>query len=136
MDERSLNSWFALLSAFVKNNYANRALEFFINMLQNGFTLDSGCFSIVLDGCSECNNLKFGLQIRGLIVKLGHVQNGSLKSARVVFDKIPDKTIALFNAILVGYLNSKIRDDEDEEDPIIFFRNLRFNGVRVFMLTL
>lgn len=46
MDERSLISWSALLSAFIKSNYANRALEFFLNMLQNGMTLDSGFFSI------------------------------------------------------------------------------------------
>lgn len=67
--------------------------------------LDSGCFSIALDGCSECNNLEFGLQIHGLIVKLGYVLDissgtalvdliakcGSLKCARVVFDRIPVK---------------------------------------------
>ncbi|XP_057440884.1 pentatricopeptide repeat-containing protein At2g13600-like [Lotus japonicus] len=142
MDDRSLISWSALLSALVKNGYANRALEFFQDMLQIGVPLDSGCLSTVLDGCSECNNLKFGIQIHGLTVKLGHVYDvnsgtalvdlyakcRSLKSARVVFDRIPNKTIASFNAILVGYLNSKTRDDE--EDPMVFFSKLRFNGVR------
>ncbi|XP_061362004.1 pentatricopeptide repeat-containing protein At2g33680-like [Gastrolobium bilobum] len=147
MDERSLISWSALLSAFVKNGYANRALEFFLNMLQIDMPLDSGCFSTVLDGCSECNNLKFGLQIHGLTIKLGHVSDincgtslvdlyakcRSLQSARAIFDRLPNKTIASFNAILIGYLNSKIRDDE--EDPMAFFSKLRFNGVRPDMVT-
>lgn len=66
MDEQSLISWSALLSAFVKNGYANRALEFFLNVLQN---------DVPLDACSECNNLEFGLQIHGLSVKLGYVQD-------------------------------------------------------------
>lgn len=147
LDERSLISWSALLSVFVKNGYANKAFEFFLTMLQIGVPLDSGCFSTVLDGCSEWNNLKFGIQIHGLAMKLGHVSDvnsgtalvdlyakcGSLRSARAIFDKIPNKTIASFNAILVGYLNSKISDDE--EDPMVFFSKLRFNGVKPDCIT-
>nr|KYP63274.1 Pentatricopeptide repeat-containing protein At3g02330 family [Cajanus cajan] len=142
LDEKSLISWSALLSVFVKNGYANRAFEFFLRMLQIGVPLDSGCFSTALDGCSEWNNLKFGLQIHGLAMKLGHVSDvnsgtalvdlyakcGSLRSARAILDRLPNKTIASFNAILVGYLNSKIRDDD--EDPMGFFSKLRFNGVK------
>ncbi|WVY96585.1 hypothetical protein V8G54_028736 [Vigna mungo] len=142
LDDRSLISWSALLSVFVKNGHANKAFEFFLNMIQIGVSLDSGCFSTVLDGCSEWNNLKFGVQIHGLTVKLGHVSDvnsgtalvdlyakcGSLKSARAIFDRLRNKTIASFNAILVGYLNSKVRDDE--EDPMVFFSKLRFSGVK------
>ncbi|KOM34215.1 hypothetical protein LR48_Vigan02g036500 [Vigna angularis] len=142
LEDRSLISWSALLSVFVKNGHANKAFEFFLNMIQIGVSLDSGCFSTVLDGCSEWNNLKFGAQIHGLTVKLGHVSDvnsgtalvdlyakcGSLKSARAIFDRLRNKTIASFNAILVGYLNSKVRDDE--EDPMVFFSKLRFSGVK------
>ncbi|KAK7345059.1 hypothetical protein VNO77_15446 [Canavalia gladiata] len=148
LDEKSLISWSALLSVFIKNGYANKALEFFLNMLQIGMPLDSVCLSTVLDGCSECNDLKFGLQIHALTIKLGHACDvnsgtalvdlyakcGNLQSAKVVFNRLPFKTIASFNAILVGYLNSKIRDDE--EDPMVFLGNLRFNGVRPDWVTL
>ncbi|KAK7278901.1 hypothetical protein RJT34_23940 [Clitoria ternatea] len=141
LGERSLISWSALLALYVKNSYAGRALEFFSNMLQNGVPLDSGCFSTVLDACSEYNNLKFGLQIHGLTTKLGHVFDvnsgtalvdlyakcGNMQSARAAFDRLTSKTIASFNAILVGYLNSKARD---VEDPMVFFSKLRFNDVR------
>jgi hypothetical protein len=50
VDERSLISWSKVLSAFVKNGYVNRA-EFVLNMLRYDVPLDSGCFSISLDGC-------------------------------------------------------------------------------------
>ncbi|CAJ1967571.1 unnamed protein product [Sphenostylis stenocarpa] len=147
LDERSLISWSALLSVFVKNGHADKAFDFFFNMIQIGVPLDSGCFSTVLDGCSEWNNLKFGVQIHGLIIKLGHVSDvnsgtalvdfyakcGSLQSAREIFDRLRNKTIASFNAILVGYLNSKVRDDE--EDPMGFFSKLRFNGVKPDCIT-
>ncbi|XP_027365250.1 pentatricopeptide repeat-containing protein At2g33680-like [Abrus precatorius] len=147
LDERSLISWSALLSVFVKNGHPISALEVFLNMLQIGMPLDSGCFSTVLNGCSECNNLKFGLQIHGLTIKLGHVSEvnsgtalvdlyakcGNLQSARAVFDGLPNKTIATFNAILVGYLNSKITDDEVV--PMILFSKLRSNGVRPDLVT-
>ncbi|KAK2454372.1 pentatricopeptide repeat-containing protein [Trifolium repens] len=71
VDERSLISWSKVLSEFVKNGYVNRA-EFFLNMLRYDVPLDSGCFSISLDGCSEYNNLEFGLRIHGLTAN-GHV---------------------------------------------------------------
>ncbi|OIV98132.1 hypothetical protein TanjilG_25997 [Lupinus angustifolius] len=142
MDGKTLISWSSLLSAFVKNGYANRALEFFFKMLEVGMPLDCGCFSTILDGCSECNNLEFGIQIHGLAIKFGHVSDvkcgtalidlyakcRSLRSARVVFDKLQNKTTASLNAILVGYLNSKLRDDE--EDPMTFLSKLRFNDMR------
>jgi hypothetical protein len=51
----------------------------------------------------------------------------TLELARVVFDRITKKTLTSFNTILVGYLNSEIRD----EDTTVFFRKLRFNGVNL-----
>ncbi|KAL4394252.1 hypothetical protein S83_004689 [Arachis hypogaea] len=147
IDRKSLISWSALLSAFVKNGCASRALELFINMLEEGVPLDSGCLGTVLDGCSVCNNMEFGLQIHGLGMKLGHISDvnsgtalidlyakcGTLHSARTVFDKLPKKTIASFNAILVGYLNSELRDDE--EDPLVFFNRMRVGGMQPDWIT-
>lgn len=142
LDEKSLISWSAILSVFVKNGYAKKALIFFLHMLEIGMYVDSGCLCIILDGLSECSNLETGLQIHGLAVKLGHASDvnigtglidwyakcGCFRSARSVFDRLPSKTIASFNAILVGYLNSNI--ENDEEDPMVFLSNLRFNGLR------
>ncbi|KAF7819016.1 pentatricopeptide repeat-containing protein [Senna tora] len=140
MNERSLISWSAILSVFVKNGYAKKALNLFLDILENGVYVDSGCLCIILDGCSECNNLESGIQIHGLATKLGYASDvnigtalidlyakwGCFRSARVVFDRLPSKTIASFNAILVGYLNSNF----ENEDSMVFFNNLRFNGVR------
>ncbi|KAI4300773.1 hypothetical protein L6164_034109 [Bauhinia variegata] len=147
IDERSLISWSALLSAFVKNGYAKEALDLFLDILEIGVNLDSGCFSTVLDGCSESNNLEVGLQIQGLAIKLGlasdmntgtalidlYAKCGSFQSARMIFDSLPGKTIASFNAILAGYLNSNVMDIE--EDPMFFFSKLRFDGVRPDWIT-
>ncbi|KAK4281872.1 hypothetical protein QN277_013318 [Acacia crassicarpa] len=142
LNERSLISWSAIISAFVKNGYAKKAVTSFSDMLESGVDVDSGVLCIVLDGCSECNILGSGLQVHGLAVKLGHASQvnigtalidlyakcGCFQSARVVFEKLPSKTIASFNALLVGYLNSKFEDDE--EDPLVFLRNLRLNNLR------
>ncbi|KAI4348710.1 hypothetical protein L6164_009399 [Bauhinia variegata] len=147
MDEKSLVSWSALLAAFVKNDYAKEALVLFLDILEIGVNLHSGCFSTVLDGCSESNDLEVGLQIHGLAIKLGHasdVNTGtalidlyakcvSFQSARVIFDSLRSKTIASFNAILAGYLNSNIEDVE--KDPMVFFSKLRFNGVEPDRIT-
>jgi hypothetical protein len=42
----------------------------------------------------------------------------TLELARVVFDRITKKNLTSFNTILVGYLNSEIRD----EDTTVFIR--------------
>lgn len=141
LEEKSLISWSAILSVFVKNGYSKKALNIFLDILEIGVYVDSGCLCIILDGCSECNNLESGLQIHGLAIKLGHASDanfatalidlyakcGCFQSARVVFDRIPSKCIASYNAILAGYLNPNI--EHDDVDPMVFLSNLRFNGV-------
>ncbi|XP_054783429.1 pentatricopeptide repeat-containing protein At2g33680-like [Prosopis cineraria] len=141
LNARSLISWSAILSVFVKNRYTKKAVKLFLDMLEIGAYVDSVVLCIILDGCSECNNLESGLQIHGLTVKLGHASEvnigtalidlyakcGCFQYARVVFDRLPSKTVASFNAILVGYLNSNF---ENDEDPMVLLHNLRLNDVR------
>ncbi|THG06607.1 hypothetical protein TEA_005230 [Camellia sinensis var. sinensis] len=73
MAERNLVSWTALLSAYVKNGHVHKAFVGFLDMVNQGLNLDSNCLSCVLDCCSECQNLDFGLQIRGFVIKPGGV---------------------------------------------------------------
>ncbi|KAJ7972228.1 Pentatricopeptide repeat-containing protein family [Quillaja saponaria] len=143
---RSLISWSALLSSYVKNGHARKALDLFLDILENDVQLDSGCLSVVLDGCSEWSNLQSGMQIHGISIKLGYISDvkvgtalidlyakcGSLRSARLVFDRNPSKTIASFNAILVGFL---ISNYTDYEDPMAFFSQKRLDGMRPDSIT-
>lgn len=75
---------------------------------------DSNCLATVIDACSECINLESGLKLNGLVIKLGHscdfsirtglvdlyVKFGNLKSARILFDGVSGKSTASFIALL------------------------------------
>ncbi|OVA16393.1 Pentatricopeptide repeat [Macleaya cordata] len=146
MGERNLVSWTALLSVYAKNSNGEKAINGFLEMLHLGIWFDSSCLATVIDGCSECKNLKFGLQIHGFVTKLGYLSDvfvattlidlyarcGNLHSARLVFNNLSVQNIAFFNAILVGYSEM---DEDEEEDSMVLFNQLRSSGVEPDSIT-
>ncbi|KAM7523037.1 hypothetical protein LguiA_012939 [Lonicera macranthoides] len=144
MAERNLVTWTALISAYVKNGDHRKALRGFLEMVALGVCLDSSCFATVLDGCSENRNLEFGLQVHGIITKLGllpdvhvgtalvdlYAKCGKLQYARTVLNILNTKSIACFNAILAGYTETQEDDDDEEEDAMVLFKEMRVSGLR------
>lgn len=57
---------------------------------------------------------------------------GNLQSARRVFDSLPAKSTASFNAVLVGFMESQ-RDLE--ADPMVLFSQLRLAGINPDFIT-
>lgn len=146
MDEKNLISWTAFLTAYLNNGHVGKALSVLTETLDLSTGCDSSFLSTMLDGCSECRNLKLGRQIHGSVIKLGYLTDlmietalvdmyakcKDLKSARWIFDGVSDRTIATFNAILVGFMEL-YRDDE--EDPMILFNQLRLTGIHPDFVT-
>ena len=56
----------------------------------------------------------------------------NLKSAKIVLDGFSSKNIALFNAVLVGFMETNRADDED---AMILFRQLRLGGMKPDFVT-
>ena len=141
MGEKNLFSWTALLSGYVKNGNDKKALKGFSKFLELGIDFDPCSFAVLLDGCSECKNLEWGLQIHGFVVKLGYVHDirvgtalidlyakcRKLQSARLVFGGLLDRNIASFNAILSGFMGA---DGDNEEDAMILFSQLRLANIK------
>ncbi|PON91716.1 Tetratricopeptide-like helical domain containing protein [Trema orientale] len=146
MDERDLISWTALLTAYLRRGNADKAVNVFSETLGLGFECDSVYLSILLDGCSEWRNLELGSQIHGFVIKFGYLTDvkigtalvdmyakcGDLQSSKRVFNGLSNKTTASFNAILVGFMESF---EDDEEDPMVLFNQLRFGGIRPDFIT-
>ncbi|XP_062117669.1 pentatricopeptide repeat-containing protein At2g33680-like [Humulus lupulus] len=140
MDERNLISWTAILTAHLRNGNANKAIDIFSETFALGFACDSVSLSIMLDGCSEWRSLELGGQIHGLVIKFGYLSDvkigtaltdmyakcGDLQSAKKHYSKLSNKTTALFNAILVGFMESY---EDEKEDPMVLFSQLRFEGL-------
>ncbi|XXG48559.1 hypothetical protein AAC387_Pa02g2973 [Persea americana] len=141
MTERSLITWTALLSGYVKNGYSEKAINAFINILDLGICFDSSCLAAAVDACSKCRNLELGFQIHGIIVKLGFLSDifvptalidtytkcGDLKSAILLFNGLSCQNIASFNALLAGYMQAA---GDEEEDIMPLFNQLRLTGIK------
>ncbi|XP_015898984.2 pentatricopeptide repeat-containing protein At2g33680 [Ziziphus jujuba] len=146
MDQKNLISWTALLTAYLNNGHVDKALKVIRETLDLSADYDPIFLSTMLEGCSECSNLKLGRQIHGSVIKLGYLTDlkietalidmyakcRDLKSARWIFGGVSDKTIATFNAILVGFIEL-YRDDES--DPMILFNQLRLTGLHPDFVT-
>lgn len=146
LSERNLISWTALMSGYVRSGCGEKAVHTFLELLNEGTYCDSGCLVTVLDGCSECKNLDLGVQLYAFVIKVGYLcdgnivtalvdmysKSGNLKSAKTVFDGLSSKSIALFNAILVGFMETN-RDDSD--GAMVLFRQLRLDGIKPDLVT-
>ncbi|MBA0848795.1 hypothetical protein Goshw_007320 [Gossypium schwendimanii] len=147
LSERNLISWTAFISGYVRNGCSEKAADIFLELLYHGIYCDPSCLVTVLDGCSECRNLDLGVQLHGFVIKSGYLcyanivtalvdmysKSDNLKSAKIVFDGFSSKSIALFNAILVGFI--KTNRDDDDEDAMVLFRQLRFAGIKPDLVT-
>ncbi|KAK9169868.1 hypothetical protein Syun_002008 [Stephania yunnanensis] len=145
MDGKNVVSWTALLSCYAKSGDMLAAMELFVEMLNKSVDLDAGCLANVIDGCSECNSIRLVPQIQGLVVKLGYASDvcvgtslidtyarrGEIKSARVVFES-SSRSIASFNAVLLGYM--KLEGDE-EDNYMDLLMKLRSAGLQPDAIT-
>ncbi|MCL7026154.1 hypothetical protein MKW94_011943 [Papaver nudicaule] len=148
MIEKNLVTWTALLSVYVKNSEGEKAISEFLEMLHLGIFFDTNCLATLIDCCSECRNLKLGIQIHGFVTKLGYFSDlfvgtalidlyakcGNLSYAKLVFSSISVQNAAGFNAILAGYM--KIDEDEGKKDEhMVLFHQARLSGVEPDFVT-
>lgn len=87
-------------------------------MLENGVCVDEFSFSLVLKACGRLGLVKEGLQIHGLLRKMGigsdlYLQNGlvswywrcgSVEFARQMFDRMPKRDSVSYNSMIDGYV--------------------------------
>ncbi|KAL6141436.1 hypothetical protein ACLB2K_059724 [Fragaria x ananassa] len=140
LEERSLISWTAVLSMYVKNGCVDKALDVFLRVHDLGVGCDSSFLCAVLDACSECRDVELGRQIHSFVTKLSYdsgvhvgtalidiyAKCGNLQSARLVFDGLSGKNTASLNAVLAGFMGSHIHV---EEDATFLFNQSRYDGI-------
>ncbi|KDP41521.1 hypothetical protein JCGZ_15928 [Jatropha curcas] len=117
IEEKSVISWTAIISACGENSDAARGLRFFIDMLiedikPNEFTLTS-----VLRSCCLMLALDVGRQVHSLGIKLGYQSNlritnsvmylylkcGCMDEAQNLFNKTESTNLVTWNAVIAGH---------------------------------
>ncbi|KAK6164237.1 hypothetical protein DH2020_001101 [Rehmannia glutinosa] len=138
-----LATWNAIISGFVQSQMAIEALELFRNMLVSGSKPNQVTVTGLLPACGMIASIGKGKEIHGLIYRMEldinvfvasalidmYSKCGSIKEARNVFNTIPNKNAASWNAMIGCYgkhgmvdraieLYEKMQDEEIQPSEV------------------
>ncbi|KAG9441155.1 hypothetical protein H6P81_017009 [Aristolochia fimbriata] len=118
IQEKSVVSWTAMVSAYCQNNYVHEALEVFRQMLRSSdFRPDAIVAASVLQACAQLGTLNCGEIVHGYNLKNGLASNllsetalldmyakcGSITAAETVFNGMNDSGMISWSAMIAGY---------------------------------
>ncbi|KAF4359251.1 hypothetical protein F8388_005360 [Cannabis sativa] len=112
-----LVTWNAIISGFVQSQHVGEALEMFRNMIVSGIKPNQVTITGLLPVCGLTGSVQTGLEIHGLIYRMGvdintyvgcalvdmYSKCGGIKNARSVFDSVHNKNVALWNVMIGCY---------------------------------
>lgn len=145
MWERSVVSWNTMISGYFKNGYAKQALAVFDWMVNSGVEPDCASVVSVLPACGYLKEIEVGKRVHAFIENKAlannikacnalvdmYVKFGSVKEARLIFDKMSDRDVVTWTSMIYGYtLNGEVMNALD------LFRLMHFEGVRPNSLTI
>ncbi|KAM3682093.1 hypothetical protein ACJW31_12G046000 [Castanea mollissima] len=123
--EKNVVFFNVMIRSYVNNHLYHDALLVFKTMASQGFEPDNYTYPCVLKACSGLENLYVGLQIHGVVVKVGLDLNvfignglvamygkcGCLMEARRVLDEMPSRDVVSWNSMAAGYAqNARFAD--------------------------
>ncbi|XP_058093219.1 pentatricopeptide repeat-containing protein At5g06540-like [Magnolia sinica] len=117
--ERNLIIWTTMISGYAQNFCSNEALMLFDQMAMEGIEPNSATLASVLSACARLGGLDLGERIHAFIREKGievgvilgtalvdmYAKNGVISTAQVLFDEMPEKNIATWNAMICGLAN-------------------------------
>ncbi|CAI0393693.1 unnamed protein product [Linum tenue] len=131
--ERDSVSWNSMISALCRNERFMEALVFLQLMVREGIKPDGVTFASVLPACSCLEMLSAGKQIHAYALRNGELIDnsfvgsalvdmycncGQVESGHRVFERILDKRIGLWNAMITGYA----QNEHDGQALMLFLR--------------
>lgn len=138
MSKRDVISWNAMMSGFAQAGHIQESFQLFRQMQENGFELDGFTYIGILGACTTPADLEQVKQIHTQILRAGleshvsvgsalvsvYASCGSLADARDVFDKMPQRNVVSWNAMIAGYARHTHQDEVFK-----LFRHMQQDGV-------
>eukprot|EP01018_Ginkgo_biloba_P015187 Gb_08065 [translate_table: standard] len=138
MSARDMVSWNAMICGYSQNACVEQALELFWQMQLAGVKPDSFTIVSILGACGKLESLKHGKEIHAYIIRSEFELNnvvqsslltmyadcGSINNARRIFDKISQRDVVLWNAMLAGY-----SQNGQCEAALKLFREMQVQGM-------
>ncbi|KAG8385019.1 hypothetical protein BUALT_Bualt04G0179400 [Buddleja alternifolia] len=118
MSEKDLISWNCMIWVCMQHGLAARAIEIFHSMVKNSnIEYNAVTLSLVLQACANLGALQMGKSILDQVLKMNLEDNvyvgtsiidmyckcGRVKMARRVFDRMKEKNVKSWSAMIAGY---------------------------------
>lgn len=140
MPERHIVTWNSMIASYISQKRSKEAIELYVRMVMEGVSPDEYTLSSVFKAFCDLGLEYEGRRAHGLSVILGlevsnafvgsalvdmYAKFGKMRDARLVSDRVVEKDVVLFTALIVGYL----QHDEDSE-ALQVFRSMISEGIR------
>ncbi|XAR59372.1 hypothetical protein NMG60_11015193 [Bertholletia excelsa] len=119
MPEKTTVGWNSIIAGYALHGYSKEALNMYYEMRDSGVKMDHFTFSIIVRVCARLASVEHAKQAHAGLVRHGFgldiVANtalvdfyskwGRIEDARNVFEKMPQKNVISWNALIAGYGN-------------------------------
>ncbi|KAF5758173.1 putative tetratricopeptide-like helical domain superfamily, DYW domain-containing protein [Helianthus annuus] len=133
MSERNVFTWNVLIGGYCKSGCFDEALSLYNRMLWAGVRPDVYTFPSVLRTCGAVSDVVRGREVHVHVLRFGlssnvdvnnalismYVKSGNVYTARLVFDKMPERDTISWNAMISGYF-----ENEECLDGLKLFLNM------------
>eukprot|EP01018_Ginkgo_biloba_P022920 Gb_32227 [translate_table: standard] len=144
MCERDVVLWSVMIAAYAQNGHAD-ALKLFSQMQLAGIKPNSGPIVSVLSACSQAAALQQGKEIHNHLIRSGfesdvfvgcslvhmYAKCGSVKISRLVFDKMSQRNVVSWNAMIAGY-----NHNGSAHEALTLFCQMQLTGMKPNIVTL
>eukprot|EP01018_Ginkgo_biloba_P039899 Gb_02544 [translate_table: standard] len=117
MSKRNVVSWTAMITGYLQNEHSEEALKTFSQMQMTGLKPDKATFTSILSASASLAALEYGKQLHQFIIKMAleldiyvrsalismYAKCGCIDNARKMFDKISERDVVSWNAMIAGY---------------------------------
>eukprot|EP01018_Ginkgo_biloba_P030797 Gb_33210 [translate_table: standard] len=125
LSQRNVISWTSMIAGYAQNRHSDEALKLFRQMHFAGMEPDTVTIASVLSACAHWAALKLGKEIHAYAIRFGldsnvfvgnalvdiYAKSGSTADGRQVFDKIFQRDVVSWNAMIAGYAQNGFSHD-------------------------
>ncbi|XP_078437143.1 pentatricopeptide repeat (PPR-like) superfamily protein [Wolffia australiana] len=119
MPEKTVVGWNTIIAGYALLGHSEEALDLYYEMRSTGVKMDHFTFSIIIRICARLASLEHAKQAHAGLVRNGfsfdvvantalvdlYCKWGRMEDARALFDRMPQRNLISWNALIGGYAN-------------------------------
>lgn len=136
--KKNVYSWTAMIEAYTELGQNEQAIQVFYELERLNMKLDGHIFVAVLKACSSLSTLECGKSIHTCIMESGldfnlyvgsalinmYATCGSLNEAYLVFDRLSERNVITWSALIAGYV-----EHGHGKDALHLFQHMEKEGI-------